>query len=101
MEMDSILELAPVFKALSHKARLEIIFIIDDLGAASAGTLLDQVEVSKSDLTRHLRVLEEAGIIARHANGRSRYFTLKSRNLMGMIRQLGEEFAQEGIDYKP
>lgn len=67
---------ARIFKALAHPTRL---FIVETLAEQRrcVSWLADQVEVDISTVSRHLDVLEEAGIIHGEKEGKTVYYSLR------------------------
>ena len=52
-------------------------------GPATVGTAAGGLGVSKPAISKHLRVLEEAGVVARVVEGRTHTLTLTERPLTG------------------
>ena len=72
--------LAPTFAALADPARLAIVERLQT-GEATAGELAAPLPISAPAVSRHLKVLERAGLIARRVQGQHRVFRLRSRAL--------------------
>lgn len=70
------------FKALAHPLRREIVERISD-GAATVGEVTRDFAVSKPTLSRHLKLLEEAGIVSRVVEGRTHRLALRPQTLDG------------------
>jgi len=64
------------FKALSHPIRREIVERLAG-GPASVGEVTGDFEVSKPAISKHLKVLEETGVITRVVEGRTHRIALK------------------------
>lgn len=70
-------ELEAVFSALAHPARRQILLGIRFRGAAmTAGDIVARFRCSWPTITRHLRVLEAAGLLRQEARGRHRHYHL-------------------------
>lgn len=70
-----IAELNAVLNALTHPARRQILMTIHFRGGEmSAGEIADRFAHSWPTTTRHLRVLEEAGLVSATQNGRVRTY---------------------------
>ena len=69
-----------VFKALSHPIRREIVERLSD-GAATVGHATADLGVSKPTISRHLKMLEEAGIVVRVIDGRTHRLALDGARL--------------------
>ena len=74
------LELAAVLHALSDPQRLRIVCTLaDDPEPRRCGTF--DLDVSKSTLTHHFRVLREAGIIEQRSDGTAKFNSLRRDDL--------------------
>lgn len=60
-----------VFKALSHPSRVEILDLLKD-GPMPTGELSEKFQVSRYAIMKHLKVLEEAGLVLVRRHGRIR-----------------------------
>ena len=69
-----------VFKALSHTIRREIVERLSD-GAATVGDATADLGVSKPTISRHLKMLEEAGVVVRVIDGRNHRLALDGARL--------------------
>lgn len=68
------------FKALSHPIRREIVERLAD-GPATVGDATAGFGVSKPAISKHLKVLEETGVIRRRIEGRTHRLTLQTHAL--------------------
>jgi DNA-binding transcriptional ArsR family regulator len=66
------------FDALSHPARRAIVERLA-LGSASVGEATRGVPLSKPAISKHLRVLEQAGLVSRAIEGRRHRLRLEPR----------------------
>jgi uncharacterized protein YndB with AHSA1/START domain/DNA-binding transcriptional ArsR family regulator len=69
-----------VFKALAHPTRREIVERLSG-GPATVAEVARGFEVSKPTISRHLRLLEEAGVVSRVIVGRNHRLALDARTL--------------------
>jgi DNA-binding transcriptional ArsR family regulator len=69
-----------VFKALAHPLRREIVERLSG-GRATVGQLTGDFGVSKPTISRHLRLLEEAGLVTRVIDGRTHRLELQPQAL--------------------
>jgi uncharacterized protein YndB with AHSA1/START domain/DNA-binding transcriptional ArsR family regulator len=69
-----------MFKALAHPLRRDIVERLSG-GAASVGEVTRDFGVSKPTISRHLRMLEEAGVVSRVVDGRSHRLALRPEAL--------------------
>jgi DNA-binding transcriptional ArsR family regulator len=63
------------FRALGHPMRRRLVERLSD-GPASVAEATRDFGVSKPTITRHLRVLEEAGVVVREIHGRQHHLRL-------------------------
>lgn len=63
-----------VFGALSDPTRFAIVERLLERGALTAGEIAEPFEISKPAISRHLKVLEEAGVIERRVERQFRVF---------------------------
>jgi DNA-binding transcriptional ArsR family regulator len=68
------------FSALAHPLRREIVERLS-AGPATVGQVTQDLGVSKPTISRHLRMLEEAGVVSRVIVGRNHRLTLRSETL--------------------
>ena len=68
------------FSALAHPLRREIVERLSQ-GPATVGEVTRDFGVSKPTISRHLRMLEEAGVVSRVIVGRSHRLALRSETL--------------------
>jgi DNA-binding transcriptional ArsR family regulator len=68
---------APVFAALGDTTRLELVSRLSGGNQLSIAQLADGLELTRQGVTKHLRVLEEAGIVACRRVGRERRFVIR------------------------
>src|SRR5689334_20900033 len=64
------------FKALAHPLRRDIVERLSG-GPASVGEVTRDFGVSKPTISRHLKMLEEAGVVSRVIDGRSHRLALR------------------------
>jgi DNA-binding transcriptional ArsR family regulator len=69
------------FRALAHPIRRRVVERLAD-GSASVGEATHDFGVSKPTLSRHLKVLEDAGVVTRVIDGRMHRLTLAVEPLL-------------------
>jgi DNA-binding transcriptional ArsR family regulator len=74
---------APVFAALGDVRRLQLVSRLCAQGPQSIARLTEEADVTRQAITKHLRVLESAGIVRvrRDEAGRARLWELAPRRL--------------------
>ncbi|WP_127521243.1 metalloregulator ArsR/SmtB family transcription factor [Mesorhizobium sp. Z1-4] len=64
-------------KAIAEPRRVEILSILRDAGTLSVGELAERVQVTQQAVSLHLKVLEEAGLVAARKEGVRHLYTVK------------------------
>jgi DNA-binding transcriptional ArsR family regulator len=71
-----------VFTALAHPVRRRILLTLNfEGGSMTAGEVANMFEHAWPTTTRHLQVLEAAGLLTHERNGRSRVYRIERRRL--------------------
>ena len=70
-----------LFKALGHPIRRDIVERLSGGGIATVGEASRDLGVSKPTISRHLRMLEEAGVVTRVIDGRIHRLALRPEAL--------------------
>jgi DNA-binding transcriptional ArsR family regulator len=69
------------FHALAHPIRRGILERLEG-GSATVGSVADAFHVAAPTISKHLSVLEDAGLVARKRVGREHYLTLRAAPLL-------------------
>jgi DNA-binding transcriptional ArsR family regulator len=71
-----------VFTALAHPVRRRILLTMNfEGGSMTAGEIADMFEHAWPTTTRHIQVLESAGLLRHYREGRSRIYQIDRRRL--------------------
>jgi DNA-binding transcriptional ArsR family regulator len=81
---------APVFAALGDETRLRLVARLCDSGPMSISRLTIGSNVTRQAITKHLRVMEEAGLVRGTRHGRESVWQLEQRRLDDARRYLDE-----------
>ena len=73
-----------IFSAIADPHRRRILELLR-AGERSAGEIASQFDVSWPAVSRHLRVLRDAGLVAERREGRSRRYRLEARPLYDAV----------------
>ena len=74
-----------MFDALAHASRRQILLVLKFRGGEmTAGEIADRFACTWPTTTRHLRVLEHAGLVRVEKRGRERIYRLDSKRLLGV-----------------
>lgn len=66
----------PLLQLLADPTRLEILDALRQ-GETSVGQIVQQVGIRQSGVSRHLRILHEAGVVTVRADGQRRLYALR------------------------
>jgi DNA-binding transcriptional ArsR family regulator len=84
-----------VFSALGHRSRRTILSILHARGGEmTSGAIAARFDCSWPTTTRHLRVLEEAGLVSVGLQGRERVYRLEGTRLVDVAGDWIERFAR-------
>lgn len=75
------LELATLAKALGHPARVQIVRLLARRDTCVCGDIVEELPLSQSTVSQHLKVLKEAGIIRGEIDGPRVCYCLNPRTL--------------------
>ncbi|MBY0481492.1 MAG: metalloregulator ArsR/SmtB family transcription factor [Chitinophagaceae bacterium] len=84
--------LAKYAKALSHPARVAILNLLIKRQACICGDLVDELPLSQSTVSQHLKELKEAGLIKGDIDGVSVCYCIDQKEWKKAKLQLGELF---------
>lgn len=79
---------APVFAALGDETRLQLVRRLCASGPLSTARLTEGSAVTRQAVTKHLRVLEGAGLVRGKSAGRERLWAVETRRLEDAQRYL-------------
>ncbi len=85
-----------VFSALAHEARRRVLVVLLGRGGEmTAGQIVERFHCSWPTMTRHLQILEEAGLIRVEKIGRERHYFLNRQHLRGVVGSWLNWFVEE------
>ena len=73
-----------IFAALSDPTRFAIVEQLLEQGDQTAGALAEPFAISKPAISRHLKVLEEAGVIERRIDRQYRSFRVRPQSMRSL-----------------
>lgn len=81
-EAEKLAEIDRVVSALAHESRRQILLVVRFRGGEmTAGEIAERFSCAWPTVTRHLRVLERAGLLVHEKIGRSRVYRLNRKKL--------------------
>lgn len=94
------MKLTETFSALGDPIRLTIVERLLERGELPVGALLDVAEVSAPAISRHLKVLHQAGLIDRRVNRQQRLYSARPEALRSIAEWtlIHKEFWAQSLD---
>jgi DNA-binding transcriptional ArsR family regulator len=86
------LSIAKYAKALSHPARVAILNLLLKKQSCICGTIVDELPLSQSTVSQHLKELKEAGLIKGDIDGVSVCYCIDEKEWNKAKTQLGQLF---------
>jgi DNA-binding transcriptional ArsR family regulator len=80
--------MATTFDVLAEPSRRDILDLLRD-GERSVGDLVQRLSLSQPGVSKHLRVLREAGLVEVHPDGQRRMYELRAEPLAEIDAWLG------------
>ncbi len=81
---DEALELIAMrFKVLAEPLRLRILNTLQE-GEKSVNELSEAVETSQPNVSKHLKILQEAGILSRRQKGNAVYYSIADESIFAL-----------------
>jgi len=87
-------DLANMAKALAHPARIAILEVIINKGACVCGDIVDELPLSQSTVSQHLKAMKNAGIIKGTIDGPFRCYCLNAEECKNLAQQLQKFFSK-------
>lgn len=72
------------FRVLGDATRLSLIRTLLDEGELNVGDLVARLDASQANISKHLRILHGAGIVARRAEGTAAYYSVGDPSLVSL-----------------
>jgi DNA-binding transcriptional ArsR family regulator len=72
---------APVFSALGDRTRLRLVARLSGVGPMSISRLTEGTRITRQAVTKHLRVMQDAGLVRSARHGRESVWQLERRRL--------------------
>jgi ArsR family transcriptional regulator len=84
-----------VFAALASAPRRRILAYLSE-ASLTAGEIAERFDMTKPSLSKHLRILEEAGLVKSEKRGQFVHYSLADDNLLGTLHDLLATFCPVG-----
>ena len=83
---------ARALKAIAHPLRLKILCILGGSGEVSVHDIVDQVGTSQSNISQHLSILREKGILASRKDANKVYYRIADPKILQLIGAMRSAF---------
>lgn len=97
--MNSNNESAKVFEALSSTPRRLILSYLSETSLTS-GQIAERFEMTRPALSKHLKLLESAGLVRSEKRGQYVYYSLSEQNLVNTLVNFAANFCPQGSPLK-
>ena len=87
-----IAQMADLAKALSHPARIQILQILARKGTCICGEFVDELPLSQSTVSQHLRELKQVGLIVGEIEGPKTCYCLDPKMVKSAAATFSELF---------
>ena len=91
---------AEIAKALSHPLRLQIVDILSEREDSCVQDLTEILPASQSSISKHLKILKQAGIVSRRKDGLKNFYSLRAPCVSGFFACLDEVLEKDFQDKK-
>jgi len=79
-------------KAMAHPLRLKILCLLGAESEVSVQDIVEHVGTSQSNISQHLSILREKGIIAARKDANKVYYRIGDPRILGLIGSMREAF---------
>jgi DNA-binding transcriptional ArsR family regulator len=79
-------------KAMAHPLRLKILCLLGTTGEVSVQDIVDHVGTSQSNISQHLSILREKGILVARKDANKVFYRIGDPRIVGLIGSLREAF---------
>ncbi|MDH5632652.1 MAG: metalloregulator ArsR/SmtB family transcription factor [Gammaproteobacteria bacterium] len=94
---DDIHNAARSMKAMAHPLRLKILCILGANDEVSVQDMVDQVGTSQSNISQHLSILRDKGIINSRKDANKVFYSIADPKVVKLIGSMREAFCTAGI----
>lgn len=92
MHDDQIRDISKLMKSISHPIRFKILCLLQD-EELSVGDLLEELETTSSNITQHLNILRNQGIIDFRKDANYIYNRISDERIIELIKKMHKLYA--------
>lgn len=89
---EDILLASRSLKAMAHPLRLKILCILGGSSEVSVQDIVEQVGTSQSNISQHLSILRDKGILASRKDANKVYYRIGDQKILQLISSLRDAF---------
>ncbi|MDH3310589.1 MAG: metalloregulator ArsR/SmtB family transcription factor [Gammaproteobacteria bacterium] len=93
---EDILLASRSLKAMAHPLRLKILCILGGSSEVSVQDIVEQVGTSQSNISQHLSILRDKGILASRKDANKVYYRIGDQKILQLISSLRDAFCSTG-----
>lgn len=82
-------------KAMAHPLRLKILCILGPSAEVSVQDIVEQVGTSQSNISQHLSILREKGILASRKDANKVYYRIGDPKILNLIGSMRDAFCSD------
>jgi DNA-binding transcriptional ArsR family regulator len=86
-------------KAMAHPLRLKILCLLGGNDEVSVQDIVEHVGTSQSNISQHLSILRDKGILASRKDANKVYYRISDRKIVVLIGSLREAFCSAGVQF--
>ncbi len=83
-------------KAMAHPLRLKILCLLGSVSEVSVQDIVEHVGTSQSNISQHLSILRDKGILASRKDANKVYYRIGDPKILNLIGSLREAFCSAG-----
>ena len=95
---EDIIHASHSLKAMAHPLRLEILCLLGGSGEVSVQDIVEQVGTSQSNISQHLSILREKGILASRKDANKVYYRIADPKILQLIGAMRSAFCSIHTD---
>jgi ArsR family transcriptional regulator len=95
---EDIFQASHSLKAMAHPLRLKIMCILGGSGEVSVQDIVEQVGTSQSNISQHLSILREKGILASRKDANKVYYRIADPKILQLIGAMRSAFCSASED---
>jgi len=92
---EDIYQASNSLKAMAHPLRLKILCLLGTMSEVSVQEIVEHVGTSQSNISQHLSILRDKGILASRKDANKVYYRIAEPEIIGLIGAMRAAFCSE------